>query len=103
MTFKCLDADWQEYELLQGKSTIFIHHLLPIWQLVSTKKKQWITFKVSELEMQALEAYCQQTQRTKTDVLRDLIRGLPTYTNSRSATRGFNLNQPPHPEEDPNF
>jgi hypothetical protein len=41
--------------------------------------------------MQALEAYCQQTQRTKTDVLRDLIRGLPTYTNSRSTTRGFNL------------
>lgn len=51
--------------------------------------------------MQALEAYCQQTQRTKTDVLRDLIRGLPTYTNSRSTTRGFNLNHPPHPEADP--
>ena len=34
--------------------------------------------------MQALEAYCQQTQRTKTDVLRDLIRGLPTYTNLRA-------------------
>lgn len=31
--------------------------------------------------MQALEAYCQQTQRTKTDVLRDLIRKLPTYAN----------------------
>lgn len=63
---------------------VLINYLLTIWQLVSTKKKQWITFKVSELEMQALEAYCQQTQRTKTDVLRDLIRGLPTYTNSRT-------------------
>lgn len=49
---------------------------------VSDKHKQWITFKVSELEMNALEAYCQQTQRTKTDVLRELIRRLPTYTNS---------------------
>jgi hypothetical protein len=49
---------------------------------VSKKQKQWITFKVSELEMRALEAYCTQTQRTKTDVLRELIRKLPTYTNS---------------------
>jgi len=49
---------------------------------VSKKQKQWITFKVSELEMRALEAYCTQTQRTKTDVLRELVRKLPTYTNS---------------------
>lgn len=49
---------------------------------VSDKKKQWITFKVSELEMRALEAYCQQTQRTKTDILREMIRRLPTYTNA---------------------
>lgn len=47
---------------------------------VSEHKKQWITFKVSTMEMAALEAYCQQTQRTKTDVLRELIRSLPTYT-----------------------
>lgn len=49
---------------------------------VSNKQKQWITFKVSEMEMIALEAYCQRTERTKTDVLRELIRKLPTYTNS---------------------
>jgi hypothetical protein len=49
--------------------------------------------------MQALEAYCQQTQRTKTDVLRDLIRGLPTYTNSRSTTRESNF---PFPSNPPN-
>lgn len=29
--------------------------------------------------MQALETYCQQTQRTKTDLLREMIRKLPTY------------------------
>ncbi|WP_289501556.1 molybdenum-pterin-binding domain-containing protein [Gloeocapsopsis sp. IPPAS B-1203] len=49
---------------------------------MSNKQKQWITFKVSEMEMSALEAYCQRTERTKTDVLRELIRKLPTYTNS---------------------
>jgi hypothetical protein len=46
---------------------------------VSKQQKQWITFKTSTLEMEALEAYCQQTQRTKTDVLRELIRKLETY------------------------
>lgn len=48
----------------------------------SKKPKQWITFKVSEQEMSALETYCKQTQRTKTDVLRGLLRELPTYSNS---------------------
>lgn len=55
---------------------------------VSNKNKQWITFKVSDLEMVALETYCQQTQRTKTDVLRELIRKLPTYTNSINGSNG---------------
>lgn len=48
---------------------------------VSKKQKQWITVKVSELEMTALEAYCQQTERTKTDVIRELLRKIPTYSN----------------------
>lgn len=48
---------------------------------VSKKQKQWITVKVSDLEMTALEAYCQQTERTKTDVIRELLRKIPTYTN----------------------
>jgi len=47
-----------------------------------THKKQWITFKVSVLEMYALETYCQQTQRSKTNVLRETIRTLPTYISS---------------------
>jgi hypothetical protein len=49
---------------------------------MSKNQKQWITFKVSEWEMSALETYCQQTQRTKTDVLRQLLRQLPTYSES---------------------
>lgn len=31
--------------------------------------------------MMALEAYCQQTQRTKTDLLREMIRNLPNYAS----------------------
>ena len=45
-------------------------------------QKSWITFKVPQQEMSAIETYCQQTKRTKTDVLRELIRGLSTYTDS---------------------
>lgn len=52
---------------------------------VPKKQKQWITFKVSELEMRAIETYCSQAQRTKTDVLRELLRKLPTYTNSSNS------------------
>lgn len=48
---------------------------------LSQKQKQWITFKVSMLEMRALEDYCRQNQRTKTDILRELIRKLPTFAN----------------------
>ena len=50
---------------------------------LSPKQKQWITFKVSMLEMKAIEDYCRQSQRTKTDILRELIRKLPTFTNVR--------------------
>ena len=48
---------------------------------LSIKQKQWITVKVSALEMRALEEYCKQTQRTKTDILREVIRKLPSYSN----------------------
>lgn len=44
------------------------------------QQKEWITFRVSLQEMRAIEAYCLQTKRTKTDVIRELIRRLPTYT-----------------------
>lgn len=57
---------------------------------VTNKQKQWITFKVSALEMRAIETYCNQTQRTKTDVLRELIRKLPTYTNLSNSPNPHN-------------
>jgi len=45
------------------------------------KNQGWITFQAASEEREILEAYCQQTQRSKTDVLRELIRHLePTDT-----------------------
>jgi molybdopterin-binding protein len=38
------------------------------------KAQGWITFQSSEEERQILEQVCQQTQRTKTEILRELIR-----------------------------
>ena len=40
------------------------------------KQQGWITFKSSDAERQLLEQYCQQVQRTKTEVLRELLRSL---------------------------
>lgn len=40
------------------------------------KNQGWITFQASEEERQILENYCQRSQRTKTDILRELVRGL---------------------------
>lgn len=40
------------------------------------KQQGWITFQSSEEERQILEQYCQQSQRTKTEILRELVRNL---------------------------
>jgi molybdopterin-binding protein len=40
------------------------------------KEQGWITFQTSEEERKALEDFCQQSQRTKTEILRELVRGL---------------------------
>lgn len=40
------------------------------------KKQGWITFQTSETEREHLEQYCKVSQRTKTDVLRELLRSL---------------------------
>lgn len=40
------------------------------------KDQGWITFQTSEEERQILEAVCQLSQRTKTEVLRELLRSL---------------------------
>lgn len=40
------------------------------------KSQGWITFQATEEERQLLEEICQQNHRTKTEVLRELVRGL---------------------------
>lgn len=40
------------------------------------KEQGWITFQSSEEERRILEQYCQQFQRTKTEILRELVRSL---------------------------
>lgn len=40
------------------------------------KNQGWITFQSSEEERRILDEYCQRSQRTKTEILRELIRDL---------------------------
>jgi molybdopterin-binding protein len=40
------------------------------------KQQGWITFQSSEEEQKILEEYCQQSHRTKTEILRELLRSL---------------------------
>jgi molybdopterin-binding protein len=50
------------------------------------KDQGWITFQLPEAERQLLEDYCKQTQRGKTDILRELVR---TLTRWRSRSVGI--------------
>lgn len=47
------------------------------------KEQGWITFQSSDEERQILEQVCQQTQRTKTEVLREMIRQMGRSPGSR--------------------
>jgi hypothetical protein len=48
------------------------------------KEQGWITFQASNEERTLLERYCRETQRTKTEVLRELIRSLSRREMSQS-------------------
>ena len=54
------------------------------------KQQGWITFQSSEEERKILEEYCQQSQRTKTEILRELVRSLNQEPPSP---------QPSHPQQ----
>jgi len=49
------------------------------------KEQGWITFQTSDEERKILEDFCQQSQRTKTEILRELVRGLNTHSSPPSA------------------
>jgi molybdopterin-binding protein len=46
------------------------------------KDQGWITFQTSAEERQLLEDICQASQRTKTEVLREMLRGLRDSTSA---------------------
>ncbi|HEY9623095.1 MAG TPA: molybdopterin-binding protein [Crinalium sp.] len=48
------------------------------------KEQGWITFQSSDEERQILEQICQQTQRTKTEILREMIRQMGQSSSSAS-------------------
>lgn len=46
------------------------------------KEQGWITFQSSDEERRILEQICQQTQRTKTEILREMIRQMGRSSSS---------------------
>jgi molybdopterin-binding protein len=50
------------------------------------KDQGWITFQASAEEREILEAYCQQNHRSKTEVLRELVRNLGGLQSLPSVT-----------------
>jgi len=48
------------------------------------KEQGWITFQSSDEERQILEQICQQTQRTKTEILREMIRQMGRLASPES-------------------
>lgn len=52
--------------------------LIPIILVLTMPRKEqgWITFQSSREELELLEEYCKRHQRTKTEVLRCLLRSL---------------------------
>ncbi|NJM45594.1 MAG: TOBE domain-containing protein [Alkalinema sp. RU_4_3] len=60
------------------------------------KDQGWVTFQLPETERQTLERYCQQTQRSKTDVLRQLVRTLDQEMPDLNAQSTAVKKQSPH-------
>jgi molybdopterin-binding protein len=66
------------------------------------KEQGWITFQSSDEERRILEEICQQTQRTKTEVLREMIRQLGQSSPSASLDVDLiELSEDLEEEEDP--
>ncbi|MBD2440911.1 TOBE domain-containing protein [Nostoc sp. FACHB-110] len=57
------------------------------------KEQGWITFQASQEERDILEQMCRRSQRTKTEILRELVRGLDQDT-PRSLKSKSNKKQP---------
>ncbi len=45
------------------------------------KEQGWVTFQTSEEERKILEEFCEHSQRTKTEILRELVRSLNQHSS----------------------
>jgi molybdopterin-binding protein len=64
------------------------------------KQQGWVTFQTSEEERKILEEFCQQSQRSKTEILREMVRTLgKSYTSPlpTSEESSFEDKTPPLP------
>ncbi len=46
------------------------------------KEQGWITFQTSQEERKILEDFCKESQRTKTEILRELVRSLGNHSST---------------------
>lgn len=58
-----------------------------IGKIMPRKEQGWITFQTSEEERKLLEEFCQQSQRTKTEILRELVRSLSKQVSDEKPSR----------------
>ncbi|MBC1236912.1 molybdopterin-binding protein [Nostoc sp. 2RC] len=52
------------------------------------KEQGWVTFQTSEEERKILEEFCEQSQRTKTEILRELVRSLNQHSSAPISLTG---------------
>ncbi|MBE9005970.1 TOBE domain-containing protein [Fortiea sp. LEGE XX443] len=57
------------------------------------KEQGWITFQTSEEERKILEDFCHDSQRTKTEILRELVRGLHKHQASQASIPTKQVNE----------
>jgi molybdopterin-binding protein len=57
------------------------------------KEQGWVTFQTSEEERRILEEFCQQSQRTKTEILREMVRTLGKHSSSLPPTEEENSDE----------
>ncbi|MBD2532964.1 TOBE domain-containing protein [Nostoc flagelliforme FACHB-838] len=57
------------------------------------KEQGWVTFQTSEEERKILEEFCDQSQRTKTEILRELVRGLNQHSSPSNSLPTINTEE----------
>ena len=57
------------------------------------KEQGWVTFQTSEEERKILEEFCGQCQRTKTEILRELVRSLNQHSSPSNLLSTINADE----------